>query len=115
MRIYVSGPVTGVPGGNRVEFSLAGRRLKYAGHEVDLPTEFVRSGASHEEAMLVCLQRLTGLNFDFQYHRAEPYYDGVALLDGWEQSEGARLEKQVAEACGIECRPLADWPGGGAE
>lgn len=110
-RIYVSGPVTGKPDGNRVEFSLAGRRLRYAGHEADIPTDFVRSEASHEEAMLVCLQRLTGLGWPRQDGKVPPHFDGLALLDGWEESAGSRLEKAVAEACGIECRPLADWLG----
>ena len=38
-----------------------------------------------------------------------PAFDGVAMLDGWEQSRGARLERQVAEACGIPCKTVNEW------
>ena len=30
---------------------------------------------------------------------------GIAMLDGWEQSKGARIEHALASALGIECRP----------
>lgn len=113
MRLYVSGPVTGEPNGNRVDFLQAGQLLEYAGHEATAPHEFVPAEATHEQAMLLCINELTTVGEAGGHF--EPVYDGIALLPGWEQSEGAKLEKAVAEACGIECRPLADWLGGGSE
>lgn len=109
-RLYVSGPVTGMPDGNHAAFVAAGNALSDAGHLVTIPQMFVESEATHGQAMLLCVNELTAVG-DAGGHY-EPVYDGVALLPGWEQSEGARLEKAVAEACGIECRPLADWLGG---
>lgn len=33
----------------------------------------------------------------------------IAMLDGWEQSRGARIEHNLAKALGIECRPWMEW------
>jgi hypothetical protein len=35
--------------------------------------------------------------------------DGVALMPGWENSQGARLEQYVALNCGIPVKPIMDW------
>lgn len=35
--------------------------------------------------------------------------DGVALLDGWVGSERARIEYEVARACGIEMLDVRSW------
>ena len=35
-----------------------------------------------------------------------PFYDVIAVLPGWEQSQGACVEIQVAIACGIEVMHL---------
>jgi hypothetical protein len=37
------------------------------------------------------------------------YCDGVALLDGWERSLGAKAEKQIAEHCGMPAKPIRAW------
>lgn len=34
---------------------------------------------------------------------------GIAMLDGWEESKGARIEHDLAEELGIECRPWREW------
>lgn len=41
--------------------------------------------------------------------RYEPHYDGIAMLDGWEDSRGARIEHDLAMSLGIECRPWREW------
>ncbi|MCI9495986.1 MAG: DUF4406 domain-containing protein [Adlercreutzia mucosicola] len=102
--IYISGSVTGCENRNFDAFREAQRTLVDAGHVAIIPHQFVVPSATHEQAMRACINELTWRFGGFSY-------DGVALLPGWEQSEGARLEKAVAEACGIECRPLADWLG----
>jgi hypothetical protein len=35
--------------------------------------------------------------------------DGVALLDGWEQSLGAKAESYVAQHCGLPVMPIDKW------
>lgn len=108
VRLYVSGPVTGIDDENRAAFEEAHDRLTLVGgYDVSIPIESVRPEASHEEAMLLCIHHLTTTDWRGRY--PVPSYDGVALLDGWEQSRGARLERVVAEACGIPCKPVGEW------
>lgn len=91
MRIYVIGPVTGRKDRNRAAFERARRRLEAEGHEVSTPLDFVPEDATHAMAMRMslCWMLHTG--------RVE----GVALLDGWQGSLGATVERVVAKACDI--------------
>ena len=99
-RLYVIGPVTGRPDDNFEAFGAASDKLLEAGFHPCIPHEFVPKGAAWPDAMRDSIHALTG-------HR--PAFDGVAMLDGWEQSRGARLERQVAEACGIPCKTVNEW------
>lgn len=114
-RLYVIGQVTGIEHDNLPAFEEAQAALNEAGHKADIPHEFVPPLADHERAMFLSIRRLTLGEVDGNHpelhpmSNLRPYYDGVAILDGCEQSEGARLEKMVAEACGIECRPWREW------
>lgn len=109
-KLYISGPVTGVEHDNWNEFVLAKAKLRAAGHKAEMPHDFVAPGTPHDQAMLICISALTDQWESFQEER-RPYrrFDGVALLPGWEQSEGARLEKAVAEACGITVKTIDEW------
>lgn len=106
-RLYLSGPVTGIEDDNYDAFHAASVALNDAGFLSTMPHSLVLSGDSHEIAMLVCINSLT----DFVWVHGEPllFYDGLALLPGWEQSEGAKLEKAVAEACGIPVKTVDEW------
>lgn len=99
MRMYVIGPVTGREDRNRAAFEEARRRLGAVGHEASTPLDFVPEDAEHATAMRMslCWMLLTGS------------VRGVALLDGWEGSPGARVEEAVAVACGIPCGPVEAW------
>ncbi len=96
MRLYVSGPVTGMELLNRPAFERAGRRLEAAGYDVLLPHWFVPSGADWERAMRACVETLVKC-------------DGVALLPGWGASRGAKLERRLALALGMEVRREDLW------
>jgi len=81
MRVYISGPITGVSGYKK-HFAAVEARLKEAGHEVINPAKndmIMPSTATHEEYMRVCLQQ-------------ESCCDAVCMLDGWKASNGARQE-----------------------
>lgn len=103
-RIYVIGPVTGRPDNNIDAFYDARKRLMALGHDVDLPHDFVPSTASWEDAMRISLWHLATGRGD-----GRPYFDGVARLDGWQESRGAALESACAVAFGIRTMDLADW------
>lgn len=103
-RIYVIGPVTGRENDNAAAFEDARERLAAMGHDVDLPHDFVDAGAPWAHAMRVSLWHLAVGRPD-----GSPLYDGVARLDGWQESRGAALESACAVAFGIRAMDLADW------
>ena len=103
MRLYVIGPVTGRPGLNREEFEEARKALAMLGFEVDIPHDYVPGNATWERAMRISLWHLAASDGD------GPLYAGAVRLPGWRESKGAALEDEVARACGIPAKDLADW------
>ncbi|MBR2684047.1 MAG: DUF4406 domain-containing protein [Atopobiaceae bacterium] len=110
---FLSGPMTGLPKWNKEAFAKAEERLYVLGAEwvfnpaTDAPkTDFDPYG--HDYWMACTLHELTTL----PHHRADsgfsPVYDVLVLLPGWEASEGARTERMVAEAIGIEIAELSE-------
>lgn len=108
-RLYISGPVTGKLGGNHIIFIEAYALLLDAGYVPFDPHDLVNPDDTHKTAMLLCVNELTTRTQKLGVRYPVPYYDGVALLPGWEQSEGARLEVAVAEACGITVKTVDEW------
>lgn len=97
MALYLAGPMRGLPDFNFSAFEKAAARLRSLGYTVWSP---------HEHDL--------NEGFDPTKDDAKPlrYYmrhdlpavldsDAVAVLPGWEGSEGASLEVHVARACGI--------------
>lgn len=112
-RLYISGPVTGLPDRNSAEFERAMERLRDAGYTAHFPHGYVPEGEPWPTAMLASINALTehygGVRPPYGDSPIRPYFDGVALLPGWEQSEGAKLEVAVAEACGIPVKTVDEW------
>ena len=96
MRVYVSGPVTGMPGLNRRAFERAAVQLEAAGHTPLVPHWFVPSDAGWQDAMRRSIETLVKC-------------DGVALLPGWQDSKGAVIEFSLARDLGIPVRELVCW------
>lgn len=89
-RIYISGPMTGMPELNFPAFHAEAARLTALGYDVVNPAELNPDPEMgwHEcmrndlAALLTC--------------------DALALMDGWQKSAGAHLEMHVAHRVGME-------------
>lgn len=97
MRLYVIGPVTGREDLNREAFEDAREMLEQAGYDVTIPHDIILPDASHERAMQMSIGWIATAR------------GGVAMLDDWDDSPGARLEYSVATDCGIEAHCVGAW------
>ena len=109
-RVFLSGPITGMPDGNRAAFDEAERLLRRAGaRHVYNPCKALAHGAEaghpHSWFMLRTLGELTS---PVAAEGTGAFYDMAVMLDGWRASEGASLEHEVARACGIPVRELRE-------
>lgn len=103
--IYIIGPVSGIEDGNRPAFERAREQLEDATRAMcEIPHDLITDGTPWPTAMLLSINKMTGSS----YPSREPTYR-LALLPGWEQSEGAKLEVAVAEACGIPVKTVDEW------
>lgn len=96
-RVYVSGPMSGLPELNFPAFHAAAAALRTAGFEVINPAE-------HEEA-----PGKTWADYLRKDIRLLMDCAGVALLPGWEHSKGARLERHIAIELGMTVGPIDGW------
>ena len=113
MRVYISGPMTGLPNNNRAAFDAAARRLSVVGHFVINPhdltpifgtaDEIADSFAAHyagdkaSGSLAQCV-----LDADLAALRS---CETIYLLKGWENSRGTKME--LAEALRLNLRI---WP-----
>ena len=90
LTIYISGPISGLPDGNRPAFAEMATTLRSKGWEVVNPHDLFAADVEESwegymrkdlAALLTCTH--------------------LVMLPGWEQSRGAQLEKLVADAVGI--------------
>lgn len=97
MKLYLAGPMRGYKDYNFPAFHEAAAKLRDMGHEVWSPAERDEEDgfdASKDEAKPLRYYMLFDLPAVLQS-------DAVAVLPGWEQSTGAKLEVHVARVCGI--------------
>ena len=103
-RLYLIGPVTGKPNDNRETFRAVRAILRKDGYECDCPHHYIEQGTEWGKAMRTSIRQM--LANDGQ--STSPLYDGIAMLDGWERSRGAKIEHDIAEALGMPC-PWREW------
>lgn len=109
MRLYIAGPMTGIPHFNIPAFDHAAEVLRAAGHDVVSPAEL--DDPEDREAAYASpdgseVHYDTGKTWgDFLARDvkliADGGIDGIVCLPGWENSKGARLETFVGRICGL--------------
>lgn len=98
-KVFISGPMTGLPNLNREAFNDAELSLKAAGFSVFNPAWLnVDSGFSDADIAAIDLAALKRCNYIYQ-------------LEGWDKSKGASAEWMVALWCGIKPvnKEWLDW------
>jgi nucleoside 2-deoxyribosyltransferase len=88
-RVYVAGPMSGMPAFNFPTFEGAAKVLRGYGFDVVSPAEINVGVTDWEACMRADLAQLVTC-------------DAIALLPRFEQSEGAMLELNVARKVGLE-------------
>lgn len=99
MLLYLAGPMTGVEDYNVPAFDQAHLALRNAGYAVHSPADMTRRYGT---------ERPYGFYLKAGLYRLLEC-DGLALLDGWPRSNGARLEVTVAKAVGMPVRSVVEW------
>ena len=87
-RIYLSGPMSGMPGLNFPTFHRMTASLRASGHTVTNPAEINPDGGTWND----CMRRDIAALMDC---------DTVATLPGWEHSRGASLEVHIGKELGM--------------
>jgi hypothetical protein len=108
-RLYVAGPMRGKPRYNAEAFDAAAKSLRASGYkpitpiQIDLQVDPAFDHGKHEATpeqiarfQLACILEL-------------PACFGVALLDGWQESDGTKRELRMAKALGLPCRSVEAW------
>lgn len=94
-KIYISGPMSGIPYKNFPLFDWAALWLDHRGYSVLSPADIDR--LDKRDDWEECLRRDIIALMDCTH---------VATLSGWRKSRGAKLEVSIAKALGMEVHPI---------
>ena len=110
-RVYLAGPMTGIPAFNFPAFDAAAARLRERGYDVVSPAEL--DSPEHRKAALASVDgdpstynNATGDTWGQLLARdvkliADEGIEAIVCLPGWNTSKGARLETFVGRLCGL--------------
>ena len=87
-RVYLSGPMSGLPDHNYPAFNAAEQRLTSQGIDVVNPASLNPPGTPWHECMRADIKALCDCT-------------ELMLLPGWEHSDGAHLELHIAHRIGL--------------
>ena len=100
-RLYIAGPMTGHPDFNYAAFYTAEQQLRAAGYDVLNPAHTENENTTRKpQEWGWYMRRAIALLMQA---------DGVALLDGWTGSRGARLEEEIAGRLGMWRDGITQW------
>jgi hypothetical protein len=116
MKVYISGPMSGLPNFNIKAFDALAVRLRNLGHEVVSPAEL--DDPAFRSACMATEGRIDELRALCERDDIEPAtwgdllardvklladdgVRGIVVLDGWERSRGALLELFVGRLCNL--------------
>lgn len=96
-RVYVAGPMSGLPDANYPAFYAAASKLRTLGYAVENPAENPEPAAGAADPWREYMRM--GIT---QLMRC----DAIVMLPGWEKSPGAKIEHALAGQLGIPCHLL---------
>lgn len=103
LRIYISGPMTGLPDSNFPAFHAAAEQLRAKGLEVVNPAEInAETGGRWQDYLKEDIKALCDC-------------DALALLPGWMNSNGAHLELHLAHRLGLKIGTVDEFEGGAGQ
>lgn len=114
MRIYIAGPMRGIPLYNFPAFDAAAAKLWSEGHEVVSPADMDRESGLHPETLPADFDWNdvpSGFSAKAAFRRDMDELlrcDAIALLPGWRESYGATVEADVAKLVGLQRIEFAD-------
>lgn len=94
-KVYIAGPMSGLPDFNRKAFNDMADLLRSRGHIVLNPA-ILPGGMEQREYMDICIAMLRCA-------------DSVCLLEGWSESAGANAEVYLAKKLKLEILPEHVW------
>ncbi len=103
-KLYLSGPTDGEPGGDRKTYERIADAIwfKSKGRVGGVTPPLTGNPYIIEEEQWLSMMQ----------HRIskmmEPF-DGIAMMDGWEESRAARIEHDLAVALGIPVKPWREY------
>ena len=103
LRLYLAGPMVGVPEHNFPLFNRVAAELRAAGHQVFNPAENDDGGVRRPRAFYMRLDVPALLASE-----------AVVVLSGWQRSRGANLEVWLALDLGMPIYRFVEINGGGA-
>lgn len=119
MKVYVAGPMRGIPHFNFPAFDAATAQLRRRGHTVFNPAEHDREthGEDFADGNLNGSEEDASQTHGFNLREAlladltwiAQNADAIAVLDGWENSKGANAEVALARALGLYVAPVAEF------
>lgn len=115
MKVYLAGPMTGIPHFNYPAFDAGAAALRADGHQVFNPAELDRETYGKDISNPTGCAETATKDHGFDRRAALKAglawicdnADAIALLPGWESSTGANAERALARALGLQIIELA--------